>query len=41
MATRLAVDVGGTFSDLIFYDEASGRVAVAKGRRRRTRAWRA
>jgi N-methylhydantoinase A len=31
MATRLGVDVGGTFSDLIFYDDATGEVAVAKG----------
>src|ERR1700741_4914865 len=30
MATRIGVDVGGTFTDLIFYDEASGEVRVAK-----------
>jgi N-methylhydantoinase A len=28
---RLGVDVGGTFSDLVIYDEEAGRVAVAKG----------
>lgn len=31
MATRLGVDVGGTFSDLIFYDDVTGKVTVAKG----------
>ena len=30
MATRIGVDVGGTFTDLIFYDDASGEVVVAK-----------
>lgn len=30
MATRLGVDVGGTFTDLIFFDDESGEVAVAK-----------
>ncbi len=30
MATRLGVDVGGTFTDLIFYDDESGEVRVAK-----------
>jgi N-methylhydantoinase A len=30
MATRIGVDVGGTFTDLIFYDDASGDVVVAK-----------
>jgi len=30
MATRLGVDVGGTFTDLIFYDDASGEVHVGK-----------
>jgi N-methylhydantoinase A len=30
MATRLGVDVGGTFTDLIFYDESSGQTRVAK-----------
>jgi N-methylhydantoinase A len=30
MTTRLGVDVGGTFTDLIFYDEASGETRVAK-----------
>jgi N-methylhydantoinase A len=29
--TRLAVDIGGTFSDLVYVEEATGRVAVAKG----------
>ena len=27
---RVAVDVGGTFTDLIVHDEESGRVAIAK-----------
>ena len=31
MATRLGVDVGGTFTDLVFYDDVSGEVTVAKG----------
>lgn len=30
MATRMGVDVGGTFTDLIFYDDESGEVLVAK-----------
>ena len=30
MATRLGVDVGGTFTDLIFYDEETGEVRVGK-----------
>lgn len=30
MTTRLGVDVGGTFTDLIFYDESSGETRVAK-----------
>jgi N-methylhydantoinase A len=30
MATRLGVDVGGTFTDLIFYDDESGEVRIAK-----------
>src|SRR4029077_13180934 len=30
MATRLGVDVGGTFTDLIFYDDETGEVGVAK-----------
>ena len=30
MATRIGVDVGGTFTDLIFYDDESGDVRVAK-----------
>ena len=30
MATRLGVDVGGTFTDLIFYDDETGEVQVAK-----------
>ena len=30
MATRIGADVGGTFTDLIFYDDASGEVVVAK-----------
>lgn len=31
MATRVGVDVGGTFTDLVFYDDATGDVRVAKG----------
>ncbi len=31
MATRIGVDVGGTFTDLVFYDEQTGRTHVAKG----------
>jgi N-methylhydantoinase A len=30
VTTRLGVDVGGTFTDLIFYDEQSGEIRVAK-----------
>jgi N-methylhydantoinase A len=30
MATRIGVDVGGTFTDLIFYDDASGEIRVGK-----------
>ncbi len=30
MATRVGVDVGGTFTDLIFYDDESGEIRVAK-----------
>ncbi len=30
MSTRVGVDVGGTFTDLIFYDDQSGEVSVAK-----------
>jgi N-methylhydantoinase A len=30
MATRVGVDVGGTFTDLIFYDDATGEVRVGK-----------
>ncbi len=30
MATRIGVDVGGTFTDLIFYDDRSGEVRVGK-----------
>src|SRR3569833_247446 len=30
MTTRLGVDVGGTFTDLIFYDEETGATRVAK-----------
>jgi N-methylhydantoinase A len=31
MPTRIGVDVGGTFTDLIFLDEESGQVTVGKG----------
>jgi N-methylhydantoinase A len=31
MSTRIGVDVGGTFTDLVFYDDESGEVRVAKG----------
>ena len=31
MATRIGVDVGGTFTDLIFLDEETGEVSVGKG----------
>ena len=30
MVTRIGVDIGGTFTDLIFYDDASGESLVAK-----------
>jgi N-methylhydantoinase A len=30
VATRIGVDVGGTFTDLIFYDDVSGDVLLAK-----------
>ena len=30
MATRIGVDIGGTFTDLIYYDDASGESLVAK-----------
>lgn len=30
MSTRIGVDIGGTFTDLVYYDEATGSVAVAK-----------
>ncbi len=30
MATRLGVDVGGTFTDLIFYDDESGEIHLGK-----------
>lgn len=30
MATRLGVDIGGTFTDLIFYDDRTGEVRVGK-----------
>src|ERR1700682_1577625 len=30
MATRIGVDVGGTFTDLIFYDDQSGEIRVGK-----------
>jgi N-methylhydantoinase A len=30
VATRIGVDVGGTFTDLIFYDDVSGEVLLAK-----------
>ncbi|MCY4087785.1 MAG: hydantoinase/oxoprolinase family protein [Actinomycetia bacterium] len=31
MATRVGVDVGGTFTDLVFYDDETGEVRVGKG----------
>ena len=31
MSTRIGVDVGGTFTDLILLDEDSGQVTVGKG----------
>jgi N-methylhydantoinase A len=30
MATRIGVDVGGTFTDLVFYDDESGEIRAAK-----------
>ena len=30
MATRVGIDVGGTFTDLIFYDDQSGEILVEK-----------
>ncbi|MEM9435368.1 MAG: hydantoinase/oxoprolinase family protein, partial [Pseudomonadota bacterium] len=30
MATRIGVDIGGTFTDLIFYDDAEGAISIAK-----------
>lgn len=30
MATRIGVDIGGTFTDLVYYDEGDGSVVVAK-----------
>jgi N-methylhydantoinase A len=30
MATRIGVDIGGTFTDLVYYDDADGSVVVAK-----------
>src|ERR1700722_14856198 len=31
MSTRIGVDVGGTFTDLIFFDGETGQVTVGKG----------
>ena len=31
MATRIGIDVGGTFTDLILLDEESGEIIVGKG----------
>jgi N-methylhydantoinase A len=31
MATRIGVDVGGTFTDFVLYDDETGEVRVAKG----------
>ena len=31
MATRIGIDVGGTFTDLIMLDEDSGEITVGKG----------
>ncbi|MEQ8399868.1 MAG: hydantoinase/oxoprolinase N-terminal domain-containing protein, partial [Silicimonas sp.] len=30
MATRIGVDIGGTFTDLVYFDEAQGRSFVGK-----------
>ena len=30
MTTRLGVDIGGTFTDLIFFDDETGALSVAK-----------
>ena len=30
MATRIGVDIGGTFTDLICYDDDSGKILVEK-----------
>lgn len=32
MSTRIGVDVGGTLTNLILFDESSGKMTVAKGR---------
>ena len=31
MATRIGVDIGGTFCDVVYYDGATNRIEVAKG----------
>ena len=35
MAVRIGVDIGGTFTDVTVFDEASGRVSIAKVASRR------
>ena len=30
MATRIGVDIGGTFTDLVYYDEATGETSEGK-----------
>jgi len=30
MATRIGVDIGGTFTDLVVFDDATGAVTVEK-----------
>ena len=30
MSTRIGVDIGGTFTDLVYYDEADGSLVTAK-----------
>jgi N-methylhydantoinase A len=30
MSTRIGVDIGGTFTDLVYYDDAKGTISVAK-----------